>query len=102
MLADEPQRITLGQVIEAIEKGPVPIAFCCREHAESDTCVASRIAPKCPIKGDTRELNTHFGAILNRLTLADLLSGEVLPAMLEALSSLQKTRNKSTSASKRR
>ena len=102
VLAGEPEQITLGQVIEAIEEGPVQIAFCCKEHTGSDECVACRIAPKCPIKGAIRDLNTQFGAILTRLTLADLLSGEVRPAMMDALSSTQKTRQKSRSAAKRR
>ena len=85
-LAEAPDRINLGQVVEAIEEGPVEMAFCCKEHAGAEECVMCRIAPRCPIKGAIRDLNTQLGAILDRVTIADLLSGEVRPAMIDALS----------------
>ncbi|NML48603.1 Rrf2 family transcriptional regulator [Ramlibacter sp. G-1-2-2] len=62
-----PERIVLGQVVRATE-GEAVVAECFGEGG--DCC----IAPSCRLRGVLREAVTAFEAVLDRYTLADLVS----------------------------
>lgn len=62
-----PERIVLGQVVRATE-GEAVVAECFDEGG--DCC----IAPSCRLRGVLREAVTAFEAVLDRYTLADLVS----------------------------
>jgi Rrf2 family nitric oxide-sensitive transcriptional repressor len=66
-LALAPERIGLGQVVRASE-GESVVAECF--SPEGDCC----IAPTCRLRGALREAVTAFEAVLDRYTLADLVS----------------------------
>jgi len=66
-LALPPERVVLGQVVRATE-GEAVVAEC---FGESGNCC---IAPNCRLRGVLREAVTAFEAVLDRYTLADLVS----------------------------
>mgnify|MGYP003576251732 CR=1 FL=1 len=67
-LALPPERIGLGQVVRCTE-GQGGVAECLGESS-GDCC----IAPSCRLKGILSEAVTAFHAVLDRYTLADLVS----------------------------
>ncbi|MBC5783103.1 Rrf2 family transcriptional regulator [Ramlibacter sp. USB13] len=67
-LALPPERIVLGQVVRATE-GQAVVAEC----FGSDGCDCC-IAPNCRLRGVLQEAVTAFEAVLDRYTLADLVS----------------------------
>lgn len=90
-LARDPQRITLGSVIESIE-GPVHLTLCCEEgeeghhhpngHAADDPdsdepCPACRVLQNCAITTSMRAFNDLIVETLNRITLSDLVAGRL-------------------------
>jgi len=97
-LALEPAQISLGQVIEVIEEGPVQVALCCaeaeaeNEAGDDEPCTICRIQQQCPISGSIQQLNAYFAAIFAGLTLQDLLAGRVSQAMRDALASSEEDR----------
>ena len=67
-LALPPERIVLGQVIRATE-GEAVVAECFATGG-GNCC----IAPDCRLRGVLREAVTAFESVLDRYTLADLVS----------------------------
>ena len=67
-LALPPGRIVLGQVVRATE-GEAVVAECFADTG-GDCC----LAPNCRLRGVLREAVTAFEAVLDRYTLADLVS----------------------------
>jgi Rrf2 family nitric oxide-sensitive transcriptional repressor len=66
-LALPPERVGVGQVVRATE-GESVVAEC---FSEDGNCC---IAPNCRLRGVLREAVTAFEAVLDRYTLADLVS----------------------------
>jgi Rrf2 family protein len=75
LLAAPPKAIRLVDVVEAIE-GPAKMTLCCEED-EEDACTACRVMVKCPITVPIRRLNDRINALLEQVTLADLMESEV-------------------------
>ncbi|MBI3620680.1 MAG: Rrf2 family transcriptional regulator [Nitrospirae bacterium] len=66
-LARELSRITVGEVIEAIE-GPLAIAACYREHGEGACDQLSH----CTIRRPLGQVQADIAALLSRMTLDDI------------------------------
>lgn len=88
-LARPPGRINLGQVVDAVE-GPLQMTVCCSSD-EDQLCTACRVYERCPISGSIRTLNQRFEAMLHAVTLANLIEGDMVPAMRQALVDDEKT-----------
>jgi len=79
-LSRAPTRITVAQIIEAIE-GPFRLTMCCRpelggREAECD------IEDVCPIRDPVRKVHTLVEGCLSGVTLTELVYDQV-PAVLE-------------------
>ena len=74
-LAQVPRQITLAKVIDAIE-GPVQLTRCCREN-DPDGCMTCQIIPQCPVTNAIRQLNQRITAVLEGVTLDDLIHSRV-------------------------
>ncbi len=73
-LSREPERLTVADVVEAIEGG-ARLTLCCGEGApESERC---RLEPSCRIKAVVRIVNDRLDEFLHTITIADLLTGAV-------------------------
>lgn len=83
-LALPPQRIVLGQVIRATE-GQAVVAECFA--ADGGNCC---IAPDCRLRGVLREALTAFESVLDRYTLADLVSNRKQLAQILFVAPVQK------------
>lgn len=80
LLAASPEDVRLIDVIEATE-GPLKMTLCCEED-EEEACTACRVMVKCPITVPIRRLNDRINALLEEVTLADLMESEVdVPAI---------------------
>ena len=66
------ERITLGEVIDAIE-GPPRMALCCEDQA-GQRCELER---HCPITVSIRRFNDRLTTLVGRLTLTDLLASGI-------------------------
>jgi len=66
-LAKALSRITVGEVMEAIE-GPFAIAACYREHGENGCEQLSH----CTIRGPLGQVQADIAALLSRMTLNDI------------------------------
>jgi Rrf2 family protein len=88
-LARPAGRITLAEVIAAIEERPVQVALCCQDGGADDEageeCLACRIERLCPISGAIQALNADFAAILEGVTLQHLLDQTVHQAIAGAV-----------------
>jgi FeS assembly SUF system regulator len=71
-LTQDPQWITLGSVIEAIE-GSVRLTPCCTE-GEPSTCLACAAMPNCQVRDRMRQLNERVNTLFAQVTLGDLLA----------------------------
>jgi Rrf2 family protein len=69
VLAGDPQRLTVGAIIEAVEGKPA-IVECC--GAGGGTCT---MHPRCPIKNPMAIIQQRIDAALHSMTLAQLASG---------------------------
>lgn len=85
-----PEQITVGQVVDAVE-GPVQMAMCCPSD-EAEPCTACQVYDRCPISGSIRSMSQRFEAMLHAVTLANLIEGEVVPAMRRALADDEQNR----------
>ncbi len=70
-----PERITLAQIIEAVE-GPFRLAMCCRpdlggQQAECD------IEDVCPIRDPVRKVHTLVAGCLSGVTLTELVYDQI-------------------------
>jgi len=77
-LARSPRRITVAEVLEAIE-GPPRLTPCC-EPETSEACTACQLTSHCPIEEAVRELNAALFDLLRRTTLDDLIQYPPRPA----------------------
>ena len=77
----DPDRIRVAQVVEAIE-GPVKLAPCC-EADDQDACLECASVPCCPISGSIRQLNGLVFALLQRVTLEDLMKQQPIQALAD-------------------
>jgi len=78
-----PGRITVGQVVDAVE-GPIQMARCCQD-GKAQQCPVCAVYERCPISGSIRRMNERFSAMLYAVTLENLISGQVLAAMKQGL-----------------
>ena len=74
-LAKSPQRITVAEVVEAIE-GPARLTPCCADEEPGDLCTMCAITQRCPITGAIRELNGQIANYLREVTLDTLIKIE--------------------------
>ena len=83
-LAILPSRITIRQIIEALE-GPLVVALCCDDHSTpprpDDEKAGCQIIANCPIHDPMQRLNHLLNEFLDSITLDDLTNGVALPAM---------------------
>lgn len=77
-LARPAERITLAEVVDAIE-GPVRLAVCCATP-EGEQAEACRLEDSCRVKGAVRQVHQRLVEYFSRVTLADLLA-EQAPAI---------------------
>ncbi len=71
-LARRPEKITLGQLDEAID-GPVQLAMCCPVPADSEQ-PQCQLEPSCRIKATVRQVHNGLVNYLDQVTLADITS----------------------------
>ena len=76
-LASDPSRVTMLQIIEAVE-GPVKVAVCCDEEEElaagREPCMACRAQEKCPNINAMERFNDRVHGFLSGITLRDLFA----------------------------
>ena len=77
-LARRPDKITLGQLVEAID-GPVRLVRCCPGPAGEDE-PRCQLEDSCRIKGAVQQVHRDLIDYLDRLTLAHIVSASVPPA----------------------
>lgn len=77
LLAEPPQSISIMQVIEAVEGAP-ELTPCCGENygmnPEERTC---RMVGSCPMSESMKRLHAKVIEMLEQVTLADMIEGEV-------------------------
>lgn len=79
-LIDSPDRISLKRVFDAVDpKSSDKDAFCGQYSGQRDSCVH---LGHCSIRPVWEDLSSHFDALLEKLTLADLLERRTLPLSL--------------------
>jgi len=81
VLAMPADKITIAQVIDAIE-GPVALTACCDERAdEEEHCLGCRLTERCPITGAMQRFNDLVVKFLHRMTLAEMMQDDVTFAL---------------------
>lgn len=75
-LARHPERITLAELVEAIE-GPVQVAVCCRPDDDAAGQAACELEGSCEVQQPVRRINRLMRAVLNNITLAQVAADEV-------------------------
>jgi len=90
-LALPPERVVLGQVVRATE-GESVVVEC---FGADGNC---RITPSCRLRGVLREAMTAFEAVLDRYTLADLVSNRQQLAQILFFESAPRAARKAGSA----
>jgi len=75
VLAKNPERIRMGEVIQAVE-GEEKLFLCTEEHSDGDSC---QRYPGCATHVLWEKLSASFHEYLNSISLADLLEGEISP-----------------------
>ena len=75
ILAKKPERVLMGEVINAVE-GEEKLFLCTEEHSDGESC---QRYPGCTTHLLWEKLSTSFQDYLNSISLADLLKGEVSP-----------------------
>jgi Rrf2 family protein len=81
-LAREPGRITVAEVVEAIE-GPMKFARCCSLPGEAEEAHECRLERSCRIKGAIRRMHGRVVDLLGRTTLEELAGDGVEAAVGE-------------------
>lgn len=77
VLAEPADRITIAQVIAAIE-GPVAMTACCEEKvADEDQCLGCRLTERCPISGSMQRFNDLIVKFLERMTIAEMMRDDI-------------------------
>jgi len=75
VLAKDPERILMGEVIKAVE-GHEKLFLCTEEHSDGESC---QRYPGCTTHLLWEMLSASFYDYLNSISLANLLKGEVSP-----------------------
>ncbi len=73
MLAREPKRISIGQIVRAVE-GPIIPAPCASEDLENCDC---EWVEECVVRPVWVKLRESIGSVLDSTTLADVRDGHV-------------------------
>lgn len=89
MLAREPNRISVLEVVEAVD-GPISLARCCREHETPQThgCIHS---PRCRIQRGMRLMHEGVLDVLRAVSVSDLIDpdqpehGGIVPLRIDAI-----------------
>ena len=76
ILAKDPGRILMGEVIKAVE-GEEKLFLCTEEHADGESC---QRYPGCTTHLLWEKLSASFQEFLDSISLEDLLKGDVTPA----------------------
>ena len=76
-LAREPERITVAEVVEAIEGG-AKLTPCCHPHSPAGAS-ACRLESSCLIKSSVRSLHVRLNDVLRETTIRDLLDDAADP-----------------------
>jgi len=87
-LARDPDRITLADLVEAIE-GPVQLAVCCRPDEDAVGQATCELEGSCEIRQPIRRLNRLMRAVLSSITLAQVARDEVPMNLRELVDSKQ-------------
>jgi Rrf2 family protein len=77
-LAWPPRRISVAQVVEAVE-GPMRFSLCCSDD-EDEPCQTCATPGGCPIADAIRQLGDEVHAMLRSVSVEDLVQGRVLQA----------------------
>ena len=72
MLTRDPERITVGQVLRALE-GPVRIVSCMMEN---DHCAQ---LSRCNLRLPVQKIQAGISHLLDTMTVSELIAGPVLP-----------------------
>lgn len=81
-LARDPQRITLADLVEAIE-GPVQLAVCCRPDEDASGQAACELEGSCEVQRPVKRINRLMRSVLSSITLAQVAADEVPANLLE-------------------
>ena len=74
-LARTPDRIDLVSVIEAIE-GPLRVAACCDDEADTEPCMGCHLTERCPITGAMRRVNELIVTFLSKMSVQNLIESD--------------------------
>ncbi len=76
-LCKDPRKISLLQIIEAIE-GSVQVALCCgdEEATGKEPCAACSVSPTCPITTPMHRFNNLVRGFLSQVSLRDIMNDE--------------------------
>jgi FeS assembly SUF system regulator len=85
ILAQDPQRITVGSIISALE-GPLALTEC-----STDVAGLCDLESSCPIRDNQRIINQVIRGALERVTLSDLIRPMRLTAIRDSLGNLVPT-----------
>lgn len=75
-LAREPERISLAEVVEAIE-GPVQLAVCCRPDGDAAGQATCELEGSCEVQQPIRRINRLMREVLRTITLAQVAADDV-------------------------
>jgi Rrf2 family protein len=81
-LARDPDRITLAEVVEAIE-GPVQLAVCCRPDEDAAGQATCELEGSCEVQQPIRRINRLMREVLRTITLAQVAADEVPMSLRE-------------------
>lgn len=94
-LARDPRRISLSQVIEAVD-GPIALAMCACDHCDSHdaedenaTCHLFHMDDGCPVSDGVRQLNDFFQGMLGHIHLHDLVNNTMEQAIARSYGAQQ-------------
>lgn len=74
-LARTPDCIDLASVIEAIE-GPLSVAACCDDEADTEPCMGCSLTERCPITGAMQRVNEMIVTFLSKVTIQNLIESD--------------------------
>lgn len=96
-LARDPARITLAELVEAIE-GPVQLAVCCRPDKDVAGQAACELEGSCEVQQPVRRINRLMRSVLNSITLAQVAAAEVPMSLCELAETRSRSRSGGTPA----
>lgn len=72
-LSRQPSRISIADVVEAIE-GPARLTPCCADEEPAGQCLMCSLTERCPVTHAIREVNGQIAGYLRTVTLEALMS----------------------------